>query len=106
MWLVSPTTGFTVPCAGFSSLCIDYSAMAADQSGDPDFLALKSVQTGLMLEDRPVQDGGPLLVCDVSTGHPRPVFPFSWRCRVFDSMYALSHPGIRASVKLVRSDFV
>uniref|UniRef100_A0A3Q2WY89 Gypsy retrotransposon integrase-like protein 1 n=1 Tax=Haplochromis burtoni TaxID=8153 RepID=A0A3Q2WY89_HAPBU len=87
-------------------LGIDYSAMAADQSGDPDILALKSIQTGLILEDRPVQDGGPLLVCDVSTGRPRPVVPASWRRQVFDSVHALSHPGVRASVKLVSSKFV
>uniref|UniRef100_A0A669BQR8 Gypsy retrotransposon integrase-like protein 1 n=1 Tax=Oreochromis niloticus TaxID=8128 RepID=A0A669BQR8_ORENI len=87
-------------------LGIDYSAMAADQSGDPDILALKSTQTGLILEDRPVQDGGPLLVCDVSTSRPRPVVPVSWRRQVFDSVHALSHPGVRASVKLVSSKFV
>ncbi|CAI5670245.1 unnamed protein product [Oreochromis niloticus] len=80
--------------------------MAADQSGDPDILALKSTQTGLILEDRPVQNGGPLLVCDVSTGRPRPVVPVSWRRQVFDSVHALSHPGVRASVKLVSSKFV
>ncbi|CAI5672948.1 unnamed protein product [Oreochromis niloticus] len=83
-----------------------YSAMAADQSGDPDILALKSTQTGLILEDRPMQDGGPLLVCDVSTGRPRPVVPVSWRRQVFDSVHAFSHPGVRASVKLVSSKFV
>ncbi|CAI5673187.1 unnamed protein product [Oreochromis niloticus] len=87
-------------------LGIDYSAMAADQSGDPDILELKSTQTGLILEDRPMQDGGPFLVCDVSTGRPRPVVPVSWRRRVFDSVHALSHPGVRASVKLVSSKFV
>ncbi|XP_076734505.1 LOW QUALITY PROTEIN: uncharacterized protein K02A2.6 [Maylandia zebra] len=65
-----------------------------------------SPQTGLILEDRPVQDGGPLLVCDVSTGRPRPVVPASWRRQVFDSVHALSHPGVRASVKLVSSKFV
>ncbi|XP_035764445.1 uncharacterized protein LOC118454313 [Neolamprologus brichardi] len=97
-WLVNPIMWLTV--------CPDYSAMAADQSGDPDILALKSTQTGLILEDRPMQDGGPLLVCDVSTGRPRPVVPVSWRRRVFDSVHALSHPGVRAAVKLVSSKFV
>lgn len=84
---------------------IDFEAMAADQQADPDVLALQSAQTGLVLEDRPVWNGGPSLFCDVSTSHPRPVVPLSWRRRVFDSAYALSHPGIRASVKLVSSRF-
>ncbi|CAI5666193.1 unnamed protein product [Oreochromis niloticus] len=80
---------------------IDYAAMAAEQRADPDILALQSTKTGLVLEDTPVWDGGPHLLCDVSTGRPRPVVPLSWRRRVFDSVHALSHPGVRASVKLV-----
>ncbi|CAI5693156.1 unnamed protein product [Oreochromis niloticus] len=82
---------------------IDFDAMAADQRADPDVLALRSEQTGLVLEDRPVWNGGPSLLCDVSTGRPRPVVPLSWRRRVFDSVHALSHLGVRASVKLVSS---
>ncbi|CAI5692265.1 unnamed protein product [Oreochromis niloticus] len=80
--------------------------MAAEQRADPDILALRSTKTGLVLEDTPVWDGGPHLLCDVSTGRPRPVVPLSWRRRVFDSVHALSHPGVRASVKLVSARFV
>uniref|UniRef100_A0A669EDT9 Gypsy retrotransposon integrase-like protein 1 n=1 Tax=Oreochromis niloticus TaxID=8128 RepID=A0A669EDT9_ORENI len=85
---------------------IDFDAMAADQRADPDVLALRSEQTGLVLEDRPVWNGGPSLLCDVSTGRLRPVVPLSWRRRVFDSVHALSHPGVQASVKLVSSRFI
>uniref|UniRef100_A0A669CLV2 Gypsy retrotransposon integrase-like protein 1 n=1 Tax=Oreochromis niloticus TaxID=8128 RepID=A0A669CLV2_ORENI len=85
---------------------IDYAAMAAEQRADPDILALQSTKTGLVLEDTPVWDGGPHLLCDVSTGRPRPVVPLSWRRRVFDSVHALSHPGVQASVKLVSARFV
>ncbi|CAI5682198.1 unnamed protein product [Oreochromis niloticus] len=82
---------------------IDFDAMAADQWADLDVLALRSEQTGLVLEDSPVWNGGPSLLCDVSTGRPRPVVPLSWRRRIFDSVHALSHPGVRVSVKLVSS---
>ncbi|CAI5689985.1 unnamed protein product [Oreochromis niloticus] len=85
---------------------VDYAAMAAEQRADLDVLALQSTKMGLALEDTPVWDGGPHLLCDVSTGRPRPVVPLSWRCRVFDSVHALSHPGVRASVKLVSARFV
>ncbi|CAI5673972.1 unnamed protein product [Oreochromis niloticus] len=85
---------------------VDYAAMAAEQHADPDILALQSMKTGLVLEDTPVWDGGPRLLCDVSTGRPRPVVPLSWRRRVFDSVHALSHPSVRASVKLVSARFV
>uniref|UniRef100_A0A669BDF1 ribonuclease H n=1 Tax=Oreochromis niloticus TaxID=8128 RepID=A0A669BDF1_ORENI len=55
---------------------VDYAAMAAEQRADPDVLALQSTKTGLMLEDTPVWDGGPPLLCDVSTGRPAQWFPF------------------------------
>lgn len=87
-------------------LGVDFAAMAADQPGDPGIIALRSSGTGLRLEDAVVQDGGPALLCDVSTGRPRPVVPVAWRRRVFDSLHSLSHPGVRASVRLVSSKFV
>ena len=40
------------------------------------------------------------------TGTPRPIVPPSWRRRVFDVLHNLSHPGVRASHKLVSSKFV
>ncbi|TWW75360.1 hypothetical protein D4764_13G0000220 [Takifugu flavidus] len=79
---------------------LDFSAMVADQSGDPEIRALESTGTGLKLEKAVVQDGSPTLLCDVSTGRPRPVVPVAWRHRVFDMVHSLSHPGVRASVKL------
>ncbi|XP_061902030.1 uncharacterized protein LOC133649214, partial [Entelurus aequoreus] len=84
-------------------LGLDFSGMAADQPDDPDIRALKRV---LVLEEVVVQDGGPALLCDVSTGRPRPVVPVDWRRRVFDAIHSLSHPGVRASVKLVGAKFV
>uniref|UniRef100_A0A674PAD7 Gypsy retrotransposon integrase-like protein 1 n=1 Tax=Takifugu rubripes TaxID=31033 RepID=A0A674PAD7_TAKRU len=87
-------------------LGLDFSAMAADQSGDPEIGALEATGTGLKLEKAVVQDGGPTLLCDVSTGRPRPVVPVAWRRRVFDMVHSLSHPGVRASVKLVSAKFV
>ena len=87
-------------------LGVDFSAMAADQPGDPGIVALRAASTGLELEEAVVQNGGPALLCDVSTGRPRPVVPVAWRRRVFDMVHSLSHPGVRASVKLVSSKFV
>lgn len=85
---------------------IDFSAMAADQHDDADIQKLQSEPTGLKLADRQVQEGGPHLLCDISTGCPRPLVPVLWRRRVFDALHSLSHPGVRASVKLVSSKFV
>ncbi|XP_061913889.1 uncharacterized protein K02A2.6-like [Entelurus aequoreus] len=89
-----------------ANLGLDFSGMAADQPDDPDIRALKTDDTALVLEEVVVQDGGPTLLCDVSTGRPRPVVPVDWRRRVFDAIHSLSHPGVRASVKLVGAKFV
>ena len=46
------------------------------------------------------------IICDVSTGQPRPVVPPAFRQSGFYSLHSLSHPGVRASQKLVASHFV
>lgn len=87
-------------------LGIDYAAMATDQLTDSDLQAFRTAVTGLRLEDVAFHDSGAMLLCDVSTGQPRPMVPTDWRHRVFDSIHVLSHPGVRASVKLVGAKFV
>ncbi len=46
------------------------------------------------------------LLCDVSTGQPRPMVPVGWRRKVFDAVHGLSHPGVKASTKLVGAKLV
>ncbi|XP_061896831.1 uncharacterized protein LOC133645915 [Entelurus aequoreus] len=89
-----------------ANLGLDFSGMAADQPDDPDIRALKTDGTALVPEEVVVQECGPALLCDVSTGRSRPVVPVDWRRQVFDAMHSLSHPGVRASVKLVGAKFV
>ena len=45
-------------------------------------------------------------MCDVSAGRPRPVVPPTFRRMVFNSFHSLSHPGIRATQKLISTRFV
>lgn len=91
---------------GSVHLGVDYTAMAADQLTDPGILEFRTAESGLRLEDVTFHDSGATLLCDVSTGRPRPMVPASWRRRVFDAVHSLSHPGVRASVKLVGAKFV
>ncbi|UYV72720.1 hypothetical protein LAZ67_10000403 [Cordylochernes scorpioides] len=42
-----------------------------------------------------------LIYCDVSTGNPRPFVPENFRRQIFNSLHNLSHPGIRATRKLI-----
>ena len=81
---------------------LDYRAMGREQThGEfPDS------QSGLVTQQIPFGEHHGTLLCDISTGVPRPIVPTSWRRRVFDSVHNLAHPGIRATKKLVSSKFV
>ena len=92
--------------AGAVQLGLDYGKMATEQVADPGVQEMRTAETGLRLEDVPFGETGTTLLCDVSTGQPRPVVPDGWRQQVFDAMHGLSHPGKRASQKLVAAKFV
>ena len=92
--------------AGVAHLGLDYGRMSADQAAAPDIASLRSARTGLRLADVPFDGSGGTLLCDVSLADPRPVVPACWTRRVFDAVHGMSHPGIKASVKLVASKFV
>ena len=74
---------------------------------DPQVRALQSSPTTtLVVEAAPVANSTDVLYCDTSTGVQRPLVPLQWRHTVFDSLHGLSHPGIRATQKLITSRFV
>ena len=87
-------------------LGLDYARMATDQSSDHETLTLRGSDTSLCLEEVPVGDSGVKLWCDVSTKQPRPLVPVGWQRAVFDAIHGLSHPGRKASVRLVAQKFV
>ena len=91
---------------GTVQLGLDYTRMSADQASDHTVQALKLSDTGLRLEDVAVGDSGIKLLCDLSTGQPRPLVPEGWRREVFEAVHGLSHPGRKASVRLVSQKFV
>nr|VZI00457.1 unnamed protein product [Spirometra erinaceieuropaei] len=73
--------------------------MAAEQLrfGCPDDESV----SGLLLKDVPLTTGSGTILCDVSTLFHRPFVPASMRPAVFQTLHGLSHPGIRASQKLL-----
>uniref|UniRef100_A0AAV2JZV2 Gypsy retrotransposon integrase-like protein 1 n=1 Tax=Knipowitschia caucasica TaxID=637954 RepID=A0AAV2JZV2_KNICA len=87
-------------------LGIDYAEMAADQLTDLGVQGLRTADSSLKLEDVDFQNSGAALLCDISMDRPRPVVPATWRRRIFDAVHSLSHPGVKASVKLVGARFV
>ena len=72
---------------------LDYQAMSLAQQSDPDVQTYRTAITSLRLEDVSFSNGSFTLLCDVSTGTPRPVVRESWRRLVFDTVHSLSHPG-------------
>ncbi|BHF72701.1 hypothetical protein SprV_0401577000 [Sparganum proliferum] len=78
---------------------IDLGAMAAEQRrvGCPGDESVDSLQ----LVDVPLTTGTGTILCDVSTYFHRPYVPASMRPAVFQTLHGLSHPGIRASQKLL-----
>ena len=82
---------------------VDWQALASAQ---PDALPTQVAPSSLKLQKLPIPGGNGLIWCDVSTGAPRPWVPQEFRRAVFDQLHSLSHPGVRASQKLLTSCYV
>ena len=83
-----------------------HDAIAAAQSGDVELQRLLGSDTALRLTKFQVPGTLAEFYCDISTGKARPYIPVSLRQQVFQSLHSLSHPGIKASVKLIAQRFV
>ena len=61
--------------------------------------------TGLNLQTLNM-DGANTIVCDTSQGNIRPYLPEIFRHLVFKQLHNLSHPGVRATKKLIQKRYV
>ena len=90
-----------------SSSFLDFDAFAKAQQND---IELKKFQqddnSSLILKNMPSPVSATELVCDVSTGSPRPFVPSSFRRTIFEHFHNLAHPGVAASQKLISSRYV
>ena len=82
---------------------IDFVNMAKTQKTDT---LQSSPSTSLKVEAIPLNTSDGTILCDTSTGTPRPLVPREWQRPVFDSLHGLSHPGIRATQRLITSSYV
>ncbi|CAH8562393.1 unnamed protein product [Dicrocoelium dendriticum] len=89
----------------FEHSSIDFQELATAQHQDNQFLQ-QLQETNLHVKAIPLPDSSDVLMCDLSTGKPRPVVPPNYRRIIFDSIHGLSHPGIRATRKLISDRFV
>ena len=85
---------------------VDFEEMATAQQEDPELLKLQSSTSSLTLKAIPLPTSDTTIVCDTSTGVSRPFVPARFRRIVFESLHSLSHPGIRATQRLVTARYV
>ena len=83
---------------------LDYKQFAADQRASNEIKAFQNRNTSLQLQE--VKSGDDSVLCDVSTGCPRPVVPPEWTRRVFDIHHTLSHAGYRPTQRAICKRFV
>ncbi|XP_066981699.1 uncharacterized protein [Macrobrachium rosenbergii] len=87
-------------------LGINYEDLAREQTADPVTPAHRTAITSLKWRDMALALGGPNLLCDISTGQPRPLVLASRHRQVFDVIHGLSHPSGRMTAKLLTEKFI
>lgn len=85
---------------------VDFTRLAAAQRDDDELRKLRDSATSLVLEDVFMPGSGVSVVCDTSHNRCRPYVPPAFRRAVFDALHTLSHPGTRATQRLVMSKYV
>ena len=82
---------------------INFSELAAEQLSCPNVLRLQNSKTlklvTVMVQCKP-------LICDSKTKVLRPLVLSTYRFKIFSALHCLSHPGIRATRRIISSRFV
>ena len=86
---------------------MDFSAIVKAQQDDDELckLQLSPSSSSLVLQPVPLPTSNATVLCDVSTGLPRPFVPMRYQRVVFDALHSLSHPGIRATRHLLTTRY-
>ena len=87
---------------------IIYDEIADEQERDPELAALLQNSEGnsLQLKLLKIPNSSKGVYCDVSTKMARPFTPTKYRSTVMQKLHKLSHPGIRATILLIKQRFV
>lgn len=83
---------------------LDLQALAHSQVQDPELQEL--LKNGSALKLKKMKVGEVDLYCDISTGKPRPYVTSPFRRRIFKIIHGLSHPGTKATSKLITQRYV
>jgi cleavage and polyadenylation specificity factor subunit 1 len=78
-----------------------YEILAAAQNSDDELRTLLAENNALRLEQQHIPGTTVSIYCDTSAGKSRPYVPAPLRLQVFQSVHDLSHPGTKATTRLV-----
>nr|VZI02162.1 unnamed protein product [Spirometra erinaceieuropaei] len=95
-----------IEMASITTDAIDFTLMAEAQRSDGELPQYRHENSSLRLQDVPLATGTGAITGDLSTGNERPFVPASIRRHVLNDLHNLSHPGVRATVKLLTDRFV
>jgi len=91
------------PTPVFLTAGVDISALSSAQGSCPEVAAMAN-KASLRVSSATFQ--GCQLICDFSTGAPRPLLPPPFRYPAFAAVHTLAHPGIRATKRLMSARWV
>lgn len=80
---------------------VDLEALAKAQETDEELQNLLQEQTSLKLEKMPIPGSRCKIICDTASTTARPFVTKAFRQQVFQSLHGISHPGIKATNKLI-----
>ena len=106
LWARPPAAVISLPLdpvLPFTGSGIDVAALAAAQPFCKEVAAMKQLPS-LRISTFKLLDCE--LLCDISTGIPRPLLPPLFCYTAFAAAHTLSHPGIRATKRLMSSRWV
>lgn len=89
------------------SKALDCELLAKAQEDDEELTALlKDNTTSMQLTRINIPGTDTMIYCDSTTGRQRPFVTAQFRRQVFQSLHTLSHPGVRATTKMVTQRFI
>ena len=89
------------------SVQIDWESLAKAQLQDKELLKLMNSDHSLKIKHVPVAETNLQLLCDESIpGKHRPLVPAGHRRTIFNNIHNLSHPGIKATTRMISDRYV
>ncbi|GFX43049.1 transposon Tf2-11 polyprotein [Trichonephila clavipes] len=90
-----------------SNSFLDFEALSKAQLEDNELPSFQNDEkSSLVFKRVPSPVSATELICDTSTGSPRPFVPQNFRRTIFEHFHNLAHPGVAASFQLIASRYV